>query len=142
LMTKDVLTVTEDTPIEEAARIMVDKKIGGLPVVHNNNVVGIITETDLFRVFLEFLGAREPGVRLAVLVPDTPGKLAKITKAIFDKGGDIIALGTFLGDSSGNREITLKVSGIDSQALEIAVEPHIERIIDMRDSSQAEFSKK
>ncbi len=79
-MTTDVITVAEDTPIEEAARIMADNKIGGLPVVLNNKVVGIITETDLFKVFLEMLGAREPGVRIAALVPDTPGELAQLTK--------------------------------------------------------------
>ena len=79
IMSTDVITVDKETPIEEAARIMADNKIGGLPVVLNNKVVGIITETDLFRVFLEMLGAREPGVRIAALVPNTPGELAKLT---------------------------------------------------------------
>jgi acetoin utilization protein AcuB len=113
---------------------MADNKIGGVPVVHNNNIVGIITETDLFKVFLELLGAREPGIRLAALIPVIPGKLAQITKAIFDNGGNIIALGTFLGQSSKNREITLKVNGIDSKALEKAIEPYVEQIIDIRES--------
>ncbi len=58
VMTKNVLTVTEDTPIEEAARIMADNKIGGLPVMRDGNVTGIITETDLFKIFLELMGAR------------------------------------------------------------------------------------
>ena len=75
VMTKKVLTVTEDTPIEEAARIMADNKIGGLPVMRNDHVVGIITETDLFKIFLELMGAREPGVRGTVLVLDKPGEL-------------------------------------------------------------------
>src|SRR3990170_1756970 len=57
VMTKQVITVTEDTPVEDAARIMADNKIGGLPVVKDGNVIGIITETDLFRLFLELLGA-------------------------------------------------------------------------------------
>ena len=47
VMTKKVITVTKDTPIEEAARIMADNKIGGLPVMKDGAVVGIITETDL-----------------------------------------------------------------------------------------------
>ena len=135
IMSTDVITVTEDTPIEEAARIMADNKIGGLPVVLNNKVVGIITETDLFKVFLELLGAREPGIRLTALVPDTPGELAQLTKAVFDEGGNIIALGTFLGESSENREIALKVSGIDSEALKKTIKPYIEQIIDLRESS-------
>ena len=54
VMTKKVLTLDEDTPIEEAARFMVDNKLGGLPVMRGKNVVGLITETDLFKCFLEF----------------------------------------------------------------------------------------
>ncbi|HEY3474839.1 MAG TPA: CBS domain-containing protein, partial [Anaerolineales bacterium] len=59
VMTKKVITVDADTPIEEAARIMADKKIGGLPVVSNGKVVGMITETDLFKILLELMGARQ-----------------------------------------------------------------------------------
>lgn len=57
VMTKNVITVTPETPVQEAARIMAEKKIGGLPVVQAGKVVGIITETDLFRVLLELLPA-------------------------------------------------------------------------------------
>lgn len=63
VMTKEVVTITEDTPIEEAARLLADKHIGGLPVVHGQEVVGIISESDLFKLLLEFFGARTPGVR-------------------------------------------------------------------------------
>ncbi len=55
VMTKEVITVKEDTPIQEAARIMADSKIGGLPVLRNGDVVGIVTETDLFKILLELL---------------------------------------------------------------------------------------
>ena len=48
VMTRDVITIDEDCPIEEAARIMADKKIGSLPVLSSGKLVGIITETDLF----------------------------------------------------------------------------------------------
>jgi acetoin utilization protein AcuB len=74
IMSKGVLTVTEDTPIEEAARTMVDNKIGGLPVLRDGKIVGIITETDLFKIFLELMGAREFGVRITALVQDEPGQ--------------------------------------------------------------------
>jgi acetoin utilization protein AcuB len=134
LMTREVTTISEDTPLEDAARIMADKKIGGLPVVHDNKVVGIITETDLFKIFLEMLGATEPGVRLAVLVPNVPEELSQLSKAIFDIGGHIVALGTFLGDSSKNREVTMKVYGVDAQSLRDAIEPFVEHIVDIRES--------
>jgi acetoin utilization protein AcuB len=57
LMTTPVITVSPETPVQEAARIMAEEKIGGLPVVQAGKVVGIITETDLFRVLLELLPA-------------------------------------------------------------------------------------
>ena len=68
VMTRKVITVTEDTPLEEAARIMADNKIGGLPVMREDKLVGIVTETDLFKIFLELLGARLPGVRVTALI--------------------------------------------------------------------------
>ena len=132
VMTSKVITVTEDTPVEEAARMMADNKIGGLPVVREGKVVGIITETDLFKLFLELLGARESGTRLTALVPDVPGELAKLTSAVRDVGGNIIALVTFLGDTTENRTVTLKVGRIDSASLRKAVEPVVQQILDVR----------
>jgi acetoin utilization protein AcuB len=133
LMTKEVLTVEQDTPLEEAARLMADNKIGGLPVVRNAEVVGIITETDLFKVFLELLGAREAGVRIAALVHNSAGELTKLTSAIFEAGGNILALGTFLGESSENREVTMKVAELDAETLGEVVQPLVERVIDLRE---------
>jgi acetoin utilization protein AcuB len=134
VMTRKVTTITEDTPIEEAARIMADHKIGALPVVRGVDVVGIITETDLFRVLLEMMAAREPGVRLDVLVPKAAGELAKLTRVIYEAGGNILALGTFLGESSENWEVTIKVADVDRKVLVSTVEPFVERILDLRES--------
>jgi len=61
VMTRDVITVEESDPIEEAARIMVDNKIGGLPVMREGKLVGIITETDIFKTLMEMMGARDSG---------------------------------------------------------------------------------
>lgn len=132
IMSSKVVTVTEDTPVEEAARIMADNKIGGLPVERDAKVVGIITETDLFKLFLELLGARETGTRLTALVTDVPGELAKLTSAVRDAGGNIIALVTFLGETTENRGVTLKVGRLDGPALRKAVEPVVEKILDVR----------
>ncbi len=132
VMTKKVLTITEDTPIEEAARIMADNKVGGLPVMRDDHVVGIITETDLFKVFLELMGAREAGVRVTALVPDQPGELAKVTAALSEKGGNFIAFGQFIGENSSNRLITFKVKGVKLDEVRKVVEPIVEQIIDIR----------
>jgi acetoin utilization protein AcuB len=95
VMTTKVITVQEDTPIEEAARLMADHKIGGVPVMRGDKITGMITETDIFKVFLEMFGARERGVRLNVLMNNRPGEIAKVIQAIFEAGGNIVALDTF-----------------------------------------------
>ncbi|GAB4581782.1 MAG: CBS and ACT domain-containing protein [Anaerolineales bacterium] len=133
VMTKEVITVHEDTPIEEAAYMMASNKIGGLPVTRDDGgVVGMITETDLFKILLEMMGAREPGVRLTALVLEKVGELAKVTEAIAKEKGNIIALGMFSGDESTNRILTLKVTGLSAAQLQALVEPNVEKIMDVR----------
>ncbi len=109
LMTKEVITVSPDDLLEDAARIMVDNVIGGLPVLQNGKLVGIITQTDIFKVFLELLGARVEGLRLTLEIPERKGEMARITTAIARLGGNILALGTFLGDDPETAVVTVKV---------------------------------
>lgn len=117
IMTKKVITVVPMAPIEEAARIMVDNKIGGLPVMEGERLVGIITETDVFKTILEMLGARESGVRITISVRDEPGTLGRITGAIASHGGDIIALGTFYGEDRGDGILMIRVCGIEEAVM-------------------------
>lgn len=132
VMTRKVLTITEDTPIEEAARIMADNKIGGLPVVHGDEVVGMITETDLFKIFLELMGAREPGVRVTLLIRDERGQLARLSQEVAIGGGNFIAFGQFAADNPENRLVTFKVNGIDAETVRRLVEPYALEITDLR----------
>ncbi|RME06383.1 MAG: CBS domain-containing protein [Anaerolineae bacterium] len=133
VMTREVLTVTADTPIEEAARIMADNKIGGLPVMDGDRVVGIITETDLFKLFLELMGARESGIRVTALLPDKVGVLAGLAKAVAELGGSFVAFNQSYGDDPSNREVTFKVARVnDVDTLRQAIEPHVEKIKDIR----------
>lgn len=134
LMTRKVITTCEDCPIEEAARIMVDNKIGGLPVVRGDQLVGIITETDLFKIFLELLGAREQGIRFTLLVPEKPGMLAAMTQRVAQMGGNIVALGTFLGDDPSNRLITMKVRDVDKDELWPKLEELGIKLVDVRET--------
>lgn len=133
VMCRQVLTVTEDTPIESAARIMADNKIGGLPVMRDQDLVGIITETDIFKILLELMGAREFGIRVTALVPEERGRLAKISKTIADAGGNFVAFGTFNGESAANRLVTFKVTGLELSEVEDIIIPQVERLIDIRE---------
>ncbi len=132
IMTKEVITINEKTPIEEAARIMADNKIGGLPVMSDDHVVGMITETDLFKVFLELLGARESGLRVTLSVKDQPGELLKITQAIAALGGNFISFGQFSGADAATRLITFKVSGVEPTKVREALTPLVQELIDVR----------
>lgn len=132
VMSTQVISVTEDTPIEEAARIMADNKIGGLPVLRDGQIVGMITETDLFKIFLELMGARNKGVRATILVEDKPGQLAKLTQAVTNLGGNFIAFGQFTGETPSNRLVTFKVSGLEESQVRDEIEPFAEKVIDLR----------
>jgi acetoin utilization protein AcuB len=111
---------------------MADNKIGGLPVMRDGGVVGIITETDLFKMFLELLGAREMGIRVTVLVVEKQGELAKLTKAVSEAGGDFIAFGMFTGVDTTNRMVTFKVTGITLENLKKVITPIVKEIVDVR----------
>ncbi len=132
LMTKKVFTVAEDTPLEEAARIMADNKIGGMPVMRDDELIGIITETDMFKVFLEMLGAHEDTVRLTMLIPGTKGTLAKITGKIAELGGNIMALGTMMSDDLENHILTLRVADVPEEELVSAMQGLDMKVADAR----------
>jgi len=132
VMSKNVMTVIEDTPLEQAARIMADNKIGGLPVMRAGDVVGIITETDLFKIFLELLGAREIGVRVTAIIEDKPGQLAKITQAIASRQGNFIAFGLIAGDTPSDKMLTFKVQGLTQDEVRESIGSLVKKFVDIR----------
>jgi len=134
VMTRDPITVGDDCPLEEAARVMADNKVGGLPVVRYGELVGITTETDLFKIFLELLGARQKGLRLTLLVPDQKGVLASITGEIARLGGDIVSLGTFTSERPGKGLLTVKVRDVDRGVLVDALRGLGVQIVDAREA--------
>lgn len=136
VMTREVITVAEETPLEEVALIMADRRIGGLPVMRNQTLVGIITESDLFKVLLEMLGGRRSGVRLTVSVSGAKGTLAKVSSTIFGAGGDIVGLGVSeVADTSKMRwVITFKVQGVPQDKLVEAIRPMVDEILEARET--------
>lgn len=135
VMTRKLITVDEDCPIEEAARLMRQHNIGGTPVVRNGDLVGIITESDIFDVFLELLMAGEPGVRVTALAPYFKGSMAQITSAVTARGGMIHAFNTFRGEDEKTWGCMLKVAEISRQDLIDALTPLVVRILNVVDVS-------
>ncbi len=132
VMTKKVKTIDLETPIEEAARIMADAKIGGMPVTRNGKIVGMISATDLFNVLLEMMGAREKGVRATILIEDKVGEIAKVSKSIAESGGNIIAVGMYAGPEVGKWGVTFKILGIKKEAVKAAMEKVGKKLVDIR----------
>ncbi len=133
IMTADPITVSDDALIEEAALLMIDHNVGALPVLRGGALVGIITETDVFKTFTELFAAREEGVRLTLLVPEKRGELLEITRAIAGLGGNIVALGTFQGEDMSSRLLTIKVTDAPRQALVEAMTALDLRVLDARE---------
>lgn len=132
VMSKKVKTIDVNTPIEEAARIMADSKIGGMPVMRSGTLAGIITETDLFKIFLELMGAREKAIRVSALVEDKPGQLAKVTKAIAEAGGNFISFGMFSGPDASTKMLTFKVAGMKKDNVKKTLENIVKKFWDIR----------
>ncbi len=129
IMTRNVVTVRDDVPLEEAAKIMAERKIGALPVLdENGRLVGIITETDIFKTFVDMLGANTGGVRYTFEVPDKPGIIYEIAKRVHDCGGNIIAISSY-PERRGFYKVVIKVRGIDHDAFLKSLEGYKEAIL-------------
>jgi acetoin utilization protein AcuB len=132
----DVIATDPGTRIEEAASVMVRKKIGCLPVVDEGIVVGIITELDLLAQLTNLLGLQVPGWRATVRVPDRVGEFAKITAAIASKGWGIDAAGSLPAPKQpGYWDVVIKIGAASRDEL-VAVLRQIEgqQIVDVRET--------
>lgn len=131
VMTTNVVTIDENTPLEEAARIMAENNISGLPVTRKGQLVGIITESDLFQVFLEMLGAWEEGLRATIRVVDHTGALAKIASSVAEAGGDIRGVGIFHAEASGHAILTLKIRGLSAERIRACLGGCVEEVLNI-----------
>ncbi len=124
-MTRNPVTVTPDTPIEVAAFTMRDKKVGGLPVVEDGHVVGIITESDIFDAFIELMGLRYEGTRL-VVGTSQPAGLFELVKGLHAHGilvRNLLAYPT----PDGLEQIVLRVTVGDESAVSALEEEAVKR---------------
>lgn len=135
IMRHDVVTVDPDCPIEVAAATMADHKIGALPVVRPSNshvLVGIITETDIFKLFVEMLSSRSPSVRASLEIDNRKGALASLFNRIVEAGGGVTTVSSFPASSPHRLRIILKVADVDQTAMRSLLKPE-ETIIDLRE---------
>lgn len=121
-MVKSVKTTNSLQTVEEAARLMNDYGISCLPVVKDEILIGIVTESDLFATFIDMFNTRTPGVRIVAVVNEMPGELAKISSAIAEKNGNIVSFVTSEASDAAHKKITLKVTDVSETELKSALE--------------------
>ena len=116
IMTRDVVTISPDAAIEEAAVIMREKKFGTLVVAEKDNLVGLITESDLFKAFIDVFGFDRPGERIIVAFEDKIGELGKLASLIGSLGIFIISL-VITYDADDKAYILMRLKTDDREAL-------------------------
>ncbi|MBC8331966.1 MAG: CBS domain-containing protein [Anaerolineae bacterium] len=117
IMNHPVLAIEETCSIANAAKFMLDNDIGCLPVVRDDALVGIITDTDIFKTFVEITGGGQAGTRLEAKVPDQKGQLAALTQALTDAGAYIVSVAISYDDSGDYSYVDLKERGGDEQKI-------------------------
>jgi len=121
IMTKRPYTISPTAPIEEAAMVMREKKIGCLPVMEEGRLVGILTETDILDAFIESMGVRGPGHRIELALPTMGGGLFEVLKLLKDFDADIVSLATTFHDSPERKVLILRIETKNYKVLKTAL---------------------
>ena len=133
VMTKEVITVSVDDPVEMAARKMSDNDISILPVVDNNEkLVGVVSRSDLFRLLLELFGTRHYGIRVTFRIKDQKGVIAKLAIALEKIGANIVSIGN-LDSDQGYSTIIMKINGVEESLIKDALTPLVDGNLDIRE---------
>jgi acetoin utilization protein AcuB len=121
IMTRRPYTVSSSAPIEEAALIIREKKIGCLPVVDEGKLVGILTETDIIDSFIEAMGVSGPGYRIELELPNKPGMLFEVLKILKDFEVNIVSVATSPNDDPGRKVFVLRIETRNYKVVKAAI---------------------
>ena len=124
LMKTPVITIPPDYTVEEAAAILLEKRISGLPVVDGQSrVLGIITRSDLFRVLISLTGLGQKGIQFALRVKDKPGPIKEVRQLVHEYGGRIASiLSSWDNVPPGRLNLYFRVYQIDRQNLPLLLD--------------------
>lgn len=129
-MSKGVISVGPNDLLEQAALLMRDNKVGTLAVVENEKLVGIITESDIFDAFIDLLGFRNTGSRIAVDAADVPGALESIGNIFNSQNANITHIVAYRG-SGGRSDVVIRTNAINTEAIEAKLADNGFNIIDV-----------
>jgi acetoin utilization protein AcuB len=119
IMTKKVVTIHTGETIERAAQLMLEHNIGGMPVVdEGNKVVGMVTDSDIFKVLVRITGVMEGGVQIGVRLPNEPGGMVPVLDYLKDNGARLMSLLTSCEPAEvGMRDVYIRIRDMDKTAL-------------------------
>ena len=120
IMTKDVIVVPPDYTVEETAQVLEKNRISGVPVVDaDGQLVGTITQTDLFRVLISLTGVGNGGIQFGFQVADRPGSIKEIADVIRSFGGRMVSILTSYDDApEGYRKVYIRMRSIERASLQ------------------------
>ena len=124
IMSHNPLSVSQDDTVEHAAQIMLDHTISGLPVVDaNGKVVGIITQSDVFRAFMHITGVLQGGVQFALRLEDRPGLIKEVVDLLRARGARFVSLmSSYATAKEGFRDVYIRVKNLTPEAVAAAQE--------------------
>lgn len=112
IMKPKIITTTSDTPVEEAAMMMLDENIGCLPVLNNGNLVGIISDKDIFHALVDITGVRHGGHRICITIEDRPGSIREVADIIRKHNFRLQGILTsYEGIKEGYRRVVIRAQG-------------------------------
>ena len=120
IMTKDPIMIPDDFTVEETAEILLKNKISGAPVIDNEGqVIGTITQTDLFKVLISLTGVGTKGIQFAFLLKDEPGSIKVIADEIRKYGGRMVSILTsYQSAPQGYRRVYIRMYDIERAEIE------------------------
>lgn len=124
VMIRKPFTVHPDMPLEDAARILLEKRVGGLPIVKDSKLIGIITVVDVLSAFITFLGLFAESSRLDVKVAGSPNPLPEITRIVRMHGAEIISICHMPADEGPDYSYSLRLKKTDLKPIISDLEEH------------------
>lgn len=119
IMTKKVVTIKKGETVDRAAQILLENRIGGMPVVdEQNRVVGVVTDSDIFKALVKITGVMEGGVQIGVRLPNQPGGLVPVLDYLKDHGARLMSLLTSCEPAEvGMRDVFVRIRDMDRTAM-------------------------
>jgi acetoin utilization protein AcuB len=122
IMSRNPISVSQDDTVEHAAQVMLDHTVSGLPVVDaSGNLVGIITQSDVFRAFMNIAGVLQGGVQFALRLEDRPGLIKEVVDLLRDRGARFVSLlSSYATSKEGYRDVYIRVKNLSPDAVTAA----------------------